>query len=31
MGLVFHVEDVEKENTLGPLNMSVFHKIRQYV
>jgi len=28
VGLVFHVEDVHKENVSGPLNFSLFHKIR---
>jgi len=28
VGLMFHVEHVEKENTSEPLNISTFHKIR---
>jgi hypothetical protein len=28
VGLMFHVEDVEKENPSEPLNISIFQKIR---
>ena len=28
VGLVFHVEDVQKENISGALNFSLFNKIR---